>query len=129
MGADMKFLADMGISRKCVAWLRSEGYDIIHLSEQGLQRMADKDIYQKAALERRIILTIDLDFSNIVAASKMKLPSVVIFRLSNESWENIINHLTPLIEQHSDELTSGTIVSIEDKKIRLRRLPIIRNSF
>jgi predicted nuclease of predicted toxin-antitoxin system len=122
----MKFLADMGISKKCVLWLRRKGYDVIHLSEQGLQRMTDKDIYQKAALEGRIILTIDLDFSNIAAFSKAKLPSVIIFRLSNESGENVINHLSPLIERYCKELTDGTIVSVEDKKARLRKLPINR---
>ena len=124
----MKFLADMGISKKCVIWLRSKGYDVIHLSEQGLQRMTDKDIYQKATLEERIILTIDLDFSNIVAFSKGKLPSVIIFRLSNESGENVINHLSPIIERHFNELTDGTIISVEDKKVRLRKLPIIHRN-
>ena len=37
----MKFLADMGISQRTVEWLRNIGYDIIHLREQGLQRLPD----------------------------------------------------------------------------------------
>ncbi len=35
----MKFLADMGISRRVVKELRRKGYDAVHLQEQGLKRM------------------------------------------------------------------------------------------
>ena len=32
----MKFLADMGISPKTVQWLINQGYDAIHLLDEGL---------------------------------------------------------------------------------------------
>jgi len=47
----MKFLADMGISMRTVLWLRSNGYDTVHLREQGLHRLSDTDILQKARSE------------------------------------------------------------------------------
>ena len=33
----MKFLADMGISPRTVNWLINQGYDAVHLIEQGLE--------------------------------------------------------------------------------------------
>ena len=54
----MRFLADMGISLKTVAWLRSEGHDVVHLCEEGLQRLPDEEIFKKGITESRIILTI-----------------------------------------------------------------------
>ena len=30
----MKFLADMGVSPRCIEWLRTQGYDAVHLCEQ-----------------------------------------------------------------------------------------------
>ncbi|MDF5721331.1 MAG: DUF5615 family PIN-like protein [Rhizonema sp. PD37] len=33
----MRFLADMRISLRTVAWLRDTGYDVVHLRDQGLQ--------------------------------------------------------------------------------------------
>lgn len=39
----MKFLADMGISPDTVVWLRSLGYDAVHLHEQGLDRLPDME--------------------------------------------------------------------------------------
>ena len=43
--------------------------------------MTDPEILRKARTEGRILLTHDLDFADLVAASGSALPSVVIFRL------------------------------------------------
>lgn len=120
----MRFLADMGISTRSVTWLRNQGYDIIHLSEQGLQCMPDEDIFKKAADEKRVILTMDLDFGQIVAASKTTLPSIVVFRLSDERSENVSKRLKELLNKCSDDMMEGSIISVSDNNIRIRRLPI-----
>jgi predicted nuclease of predicted toxin-antitoxin system len=44
----VKFLADMGISLKTVAFLRALGHDAVHLADQGLERLPDRDIVAKA---------------------------------------------------------------------------------
>jgi len=61
----MKFLADMGISPRTVDALRQQGYNAVHLGEQGLERLADRDILVKARTEGRILLTVDLDFAQL----------------------------------------------------------------
>ena len=55
----MKFLADMGISMATIAFLRNLGHDAVHLREQGLHRLGDPDILQKARQEGRILLAHD----------------------------------------------------------------------
>ncbi len=79
----MKFLADMGISQKTVEWLRNKGYNIVHLREEGLQEFSYEAILIKAKNEERVILTMDLDFTNLLAWNRDILPSVIIFRLGN----------------------------------------------
>jgi predicted nuclease of predicted toxin-antitoxin system len=51
----MKFLADMGVSMTVVRNLREAGYEAIHLREEGLQRLPDPEIVEKAKQEERII--------------------------------------------------------------------------
>ena len=75
----MKFLADMGISMRTVVWLRTIGHDAVHLREQRLQRAVDAEIAAKAALEDRIVLTMDLDFGYLLAVSGERIPSVILF--------------------------------------------------
>jgi len=120
----MRFLADMGISQKSVDWLRNQGYDIVHLREQGLQCMTDEDIFIKAKNENRVILTMDLDFSRIVAASKTVLPSVIVFRLSDERSENVNRKLEELLKMCYENIKEGSIISVGENRIRVRHLPI-----
>ncbi|MDR9898377.1 DUF5615 family PIN-like protein [Aetokthonos hydrillicola Thurmond2011] len=49
----MKFLADMGISPRTVNWLKSASYDAVHLVDEGLERLPDDEILEKARLEGR----------------------------------------------------------------------------
>jgi predicted nuclease of predicted toxin-antitoxin system len=100
----MKFLADMGISLKTVAFLNSFGYDAAHLYEQGLDRLPDADILEKARSEERVLLTHDLDFGELIAVSKAKLPSVIIFRLRNMHPERVNRCLHEIISQHGEIL-------------------------
>jgi len=79
----MKFLADMGISPRVITALRERGHEAIHLQEQGLGKMSDGDILAKARVEGRVLLTHDLDFGELLAASGGVLPSVIIFRLND----------------------------------------------
>ncbi len=64
----MRLLADMGVAMRVVEWLRAEGHDARHLREEGLHRLSDGEIFSKGAAERRIVLTFDLDFGEIVAS-------------------------------------------------------------
>ena len=47
----MRFLADMGVSMRVVDWLRAQGYDTIHLRDEGpmqrLMRLATYDLVVK----------------------------------------------------------------------------------
>lgn len=73
----MQFLADMGISRSSVQWLVSLGHEAKHLRDEGLQRLADEKIFEKARKENSIILTFDLDFGEIAAFVSEQGPSII----------------------------------------------------
>jgi predicted nuclease of predicted toxin-antitoxin system len=120
----MRFLADMGISPAAVGFLRSLGHDALHLHDQGLDRLQDSDILEKAREEKRIILTNDLGFGELVAAGGVRLPSVVTFRLRNMRPEIVNEYLHRLTNEHRESLDQGAIVSVREGQIRVRLLPI-----
>lgn len=120
----MKFLADMGISQTTINWLKENGYDAIHLREENLQRISDVEIIKKARKENRIILTCDLDFGDLMAASEGISPSVIIFRLVNERPDNINKRLKDVLTQSHNELEKGAIISVEEIRHRVRLLPV-----
>ncbi len=120
----MRFLADMGISPKSVFRLRNLGHDAQHLYERGQERLHDPAILRNARKEGRILLTHDLDFGELMAASKAKLPSVVIFRLRNMRPECVNHYLDEIIAHHHDTLIKGVLVIVSEGHIRTRSLPI-----
>jgi predicted nuclease of predicted toxin-antitoxin system len=122
----MKFLADMGISQRTIAWLQEQGHDALHVRDLNMQRAADADILAKAREEVRVLLTLDLDFGYLMAVSGDRLPSVVIFRLGNETSEFITARLEDALDCCRDDLREGAIVAVEEAAIRVRRLPIER---
>lgn len=122
----MKFLADMGISPKAVAYLREMGYDAVHLIEEDLHTLPDPEILAKAKIEKRVILTHDLDFGDLMAASGAHLPSVIIFRLANMAAANVIRFLDLILREYGQALEVGAILSVTEQRIRSRPLPITR---
>ena len=120
----MKFLADMGVSLTTVEALRAADHDTVHLRDEGLIRLPDPEIAAKAEAERRIVLTFDLDFGGILAAAHSGAPSVVIFRLRNQTPDAVNPRLFRVINDCAAELASGAIVIVEDDGFRVRRLPI-----
>jgi predicted nuclease of predicted toxin-antitoxin system len=118
----MRFLADMGVAQRTVEWLRAEGHDAVHLRDEGLQRMPNGQIFDKAAAEGRIVLTFDLDFGEIVALSGGQRASVILFRLHNTRTPHVIDRLQKVLKDSSDALEQGAIVVVEESRHRTRRL-------
>jgi predicted nuclease of predicted toxin-antitoxin system len=84
----------MGVSMSTAASLREAGHDAVHLRDQGLFKMEDSEILDKARSESRIVLTFDLDFGDLLAASGQRLPSVIIFRLANQTPSSVRARVT-----------------------------------
>ena len=120
----MRFLADMGISPKTVAFLQNLGHDAVHLHDQDLDRLEDPAILAKAQEEDRILLTHDLDFGELIAMSGARLPSIVVFRLRNMRPEMVSRYLQGIIDQHGESLEKGAIISVTEGQVRVRVLPL-----
>jgi predicted nuclease of predicted toxin-antitoxin system len=82
-------------------------------------------VLEKAVAKGRVVVTHDLDFGEIVAASGGRLPSVITFRLRDMRVGNVTRHLEALLQNHRDEMEKGSLVSVTEGRIRVRSLPII----
>jgi predicted nuclease of predicted toxin-antitoxin system len=118
----MRFLADMGVAQRIVDWLRAGGHDTIHLRDEGLQRMPNGEIFEKAASENRIIWTFDLDFGEILALAGGQRASVILFRLHNTRTSHVIDRLDRILTDSMHALEQGAIVIVQESRHRVRRL-------
>jgi predicted nuclease of predicted toxin-antitoxin system len=102
----------MGISPQTVAFLCSLGHDAVHLQALGLDRLSDSAILELARTEKRVLVTHDLDFAELMAAGGEVLPSVVVFRLRSMRPERVGSYLQRIISQHTEALERGAVVSV-----------------
>jgi predicted nuclease of predicted toxin-antitoxin system len=120
----MKFLVDMALSPKTAQFLRELGYVAVRASEIGLAKATDEEIMDYAINNDMVVITADLDFGHILAHTKGNKPSVIIFRLKNPSVDNVNIRLSSILPLVKDSLKRGSIVIVEDNKVRIRELPI-----
>jgi len=99
------------------------GHDAIHLRDENLHRLPNGDIFVKADAERRVILTFDLDFGEVVALSAGKRISVILFRLHNTRTPHVMDRLKRVLRESQEALEQGAVIVVEEMRYRTRRLP------
>lgn len=120
----MRFLVDMNLSPAIASGFRSMGHDAVHVRDVGLGAASDQAVFGHAAREHRIVVTADLDFGDIVAASGAANVSVLLLRLRDASPTHGLQRLTTVLPNAGDALAAGAVVLVDETRIRLRTLPI-----
>lgn len=120
----MRFLADAGISPRTVEALRISGRDALHVRDLGMSRATDSQILDRARTEERVVLTFDLDFGDLMALGMHASPSVIIFRLSDQTPGSVNRRLLPIVAEQEGLIARGVLILVEDQRYRIRHLPI-----
>ena len=73
-----------------------------------------------------VVLTHDLDFGAILAATQGEKPSVVQIRAEDVSPDVIGRQLIDALRQMATELEDGALLTVDPNRTRLRLLPLQR---
>lgn len=122
----MRFLLDNPVSPRIAEVLRRAGHDAVHVRDYGLQAADDATILDRASQEQRIVITADTDFGFLLARRKTRKPSILLF---HHSFPHRPMEQTKILLENLPELTAaleqGSLIVLEDRRIRIRALPII----
>ena len=121
----MKLLVDMNLSPRWVKLLAGAGIDAEHWSEIGAVNASDSEIMAFAKANGHVVLTHDLDFSAILAATQGDKPSVVQIRSEDLSPDVIGRPVIDALRQMTLELEEGALLTVDPKRTRLRLLPLL----
>ena len=120
----MKILIDMNLSPEWVPVLKRQGWEASHWSRIGNPGAPDKEILTWAKSNGHILLTHDLDFGAILAATGWKSPSVIQLRVQDVDPQHMQNPVIRALNQFREYLQEGALISIDEKRPRIRILPL-----
>ena len=120
----MKLLVDMNLSPGWVDRLARHGFDAVHWSTIGAATAPDLEILTWANEHEFVLITNDLDFSAILAASGGASPSVVQIRTHDLLSDVAVSTVARALEAHRGDIEGGALLSIDEGGARVRLLPL-----
>ncbi|MBC8000588.1 MAG: DUF5615 family PIN-like protein [Leptolyngbya sp.] len=117
----MRFLADENFPGLAVSELRKRGHDVVWILTDA-PGISDEEVLALAKNERRVLLTFDKDFGELVfLAGKSASSGVVLFRMSAKSPEYVAETAARVLEYRDDWI--GHFAVVEDTRVRLKKIP------
>jgi predicted nuclease of predicted toxin-antitoxin system len=120
----VKFLIDNALPPEVARLLSRAGHDSVHVREYGLHAAGDPEILERAANEKRVLISADSDFAMLLAVWRRNEPSFILFREAGVTravdYAARILETLPLVEA---DLNAGCVVTFRRGRTRVRPLP------
>jgi predicted nuclease of predicted toxin-antitoxin system len=116
----MRWLADECVAAPLVAFLRLSSHDVLYIAEAAVG-ISDPDVIDLALREKRLLLTEDKDFGDLVFRRERTVPGVVLMRIGPENPALKAMRLAAAIDRYGEGLF-GRYIVINEVRFRSRRL-------
>jgi predicted nuclease of predicted toxin-antitoxin system len=120
----VKVVVDVNLPPSLATALSSAGVEAVHWTTQGKATAPDAEILAWARRGGWVVLTQDLDFPGILAATGADAPSVLLVRDTDALAPHLVELVVAALRQCADALARGAIVVLDVRGRRVRVLPI-----
>jgi len=121
----MKLLVDANLSPRWVNLFESCGWQSIHWSSVGVGDSPDTTIMRFAAQNDYIVITQDLDYGMILAATRMYKPSVIQLRTQDTNPDVTGPHVVNAVLEFADALVQGALLTVDTRGYATTRLTLL----
>ena len=121
-----RLLLDQGLPRSSAILLTEAGWDVIHVADIGMSRAEDGEILRRARAEARDCVTLDTDFHALLMTGGESGPSVIRIRKEGLDAAALAALLQGIWGGIEDALQDGVMITVTDRSVRVRRLPVAR---
>ena len=96
------------------------GHDAATVLDEGMGGSPDSDIASVCLAEERVLLTQDTDFADIRMYPPRAYPGIVVFRLTSQGRDHILEIGAKLIGTLAGSSPKGQLWIVEDSRVRIR---------
>ena len=116
----MRFKLDENLPPAAVVLLRGLGHDVMTVYDQDLQSCTDPEVIKACQEEDRILVSLDLDFSNILVFPPEIYAGLVVIRLHKPGPKAVLSLLKRLLPYLKTTPVSGRLWIVDERRIRIR---------
>ncbi len=116
----MQFKIDENLPIEIAQLLMKAGHDAKTVHDQHLQGTGDKELIEKCDSENRIMVTADMDFSDIRAYPPQDHEGIIVLRVINQSRPHVIDVFEKIVLLLKSEPIRNRLWIIEENVVRIR---------
>jgi len=116
----MKFKVDENLPVEVAALLRQAGFDASTVLEQTLGGEADSTIAAICRIERRVIVTLDVDFADIRTYPPAHYAGILVLRIKQQDKPFLLKLFPRILHQLRQESIVGKLWIVDEQRIRVR---------
>jgi predicted nuclease of predicted toxin-antitoxin system len=113
---ELKFIADVNIEKTIVDFLIKEGFDVKWVADFN-KKMSDTELFELSNKERRILITNDKDFGEIVFFQKRINYGIILFRIKGQITFEKVDLLKIVLKNYANKIMEHFVI-ITRKKFR-----------
>ena len=118
----MRFLLDENAEFRIAHFLHSEGHDVTAVAHDYPHALADTEVLRIAEIERRVLITNDRDFGELIFLNRLPHAGVIYFRLRlSTTADDKIARLREVLSTHGQELDQFLVVTERNVRVRTYR--------
>jgi predicted nuclease of predicted toxin-antitoxin system len=119
----MRLKLDENLDARLAILLREAGHNVATVPEQGLRGIADTALFRHCASEGFTLVTLDLDFANVLRFPPERSPGLVVLRGPSDLFPTLRLLVRTLIAALAKGDPSGRLWIIEPGRVRIHEAP------
>lgn len=117
------FIADECVSDKTIRFLRSLGYKVETVWDLNLSSASDEKLIQRAINDKKVLITEDHDFCNLILYPLHLHHGIVVLKTSFKIEEKVCSVLKAALLELKTSDFEKTLIIIDKNRYRIRRKP------